>query len=174
MKRKFHYHMGPTNSGKTKNALEILKKARTGCYLSPLRLLAMEVHTQLSQGSQDPETGFWEDGVVCNLKTGPLKHMIGGATHSASTIEMLDFDQEFDVAVIDEIQLINDPTRGHNWTNAVLGLKAHEIHLCGDERAFSIIQHLLSKTEDELHVHQYGRLSSLKADDENFKNWNDL
>lgn len=50
-KRKFHYHMGPTNSGKTKHALEILKKAKTGCYLAPLRLLAMEVHQQLSTKS---------------------------------------------------------------------------------------------------------------------------
>ena len=39
--RKFHYHLGPTNSGKTRHALEILKRAKTGCYLSPLRLLAI-------------------------------------------------------------------------------------------------------------------------------------
>jgi hypothetical protein len=52
---------------------------------------------------------------VCNLKTGPLKQHYGGATHSSSTIEMSDFDRDYDVAVIDEIQLINDPHRGHNW-----------------------------------------------------------
>lgn len=49
---------------------------------------------------------------------------------------MMDLENEYDVAVIDEIQMINDPQRGHNWTNAVLGLKANEVHLCGDERAF--------------------------------------
>jgi hypothetical protein len=70
--RKFHYHMGPTNSGKTKNALDHLRKAQTGCYLSPLRLLAMEVQ-QLLQESHKNEHGYFEDGVVCNVRTGPHK-----------------------------------------------------------------------------------------------------
>ena len=40
MKRKFILHIGPTNSGKTYNALERLKTAESGVYLGPLRLLA--------------------------------------------------------------------------------------------------------------------------------------
>jgi ATP-dependent RNA helicase SUPV3L1/SUV3 len=95
--------MGPTNSGKTKHALEILKKAETGCYLAPLRLLAMEVHSLLGQSSKDMETGLWSDGVVCNLKTGPLRERNAHATHMACTIEMQDLDNEYDVAVVDEI-----------------------------------------------------------------------
>jgi ATP-dependent RNA helicase SUPV3L1/SUV3 len=66
---------------------------------------------------------------------------------------MADYEKEFEVACIDEIQLINDPKRGNHWTNAVLGLKAKEIHLCGDERALDIISFLLEKTGDELIVH---------------------
>ena len=46
-KRQFHFHMGPTNSGKTKTALDYLRKAKTGCYLSPLRLLALEIQQLL-------------------------------------------------------------------------------------------------------------------------------
>ena len=38
-----------------------------------------------------------------------------------------------DLCVIDEIQMIADPLRGSVWTNAVLGVLAHEIHLCGEE-----------------------------------------
>ncbi len=41
--RKVHFHVGPTNSGKTREALEILKKAKTGVYCAPLRLLAWEI-----------------------------------------------------------------------------------------------------------------------------------
>ena len=52
---------------------------------------------------------------------------------------MLNIDKEYDVAVLDEIQMISDPLRGHNWTRAVLGLKAKEIHLCGDESALKVI-----------------------------------
>jgi ATP-dependent RNA helicase SUPV3L1/SUV3 len=43
MKRKIYYHMGPTNSGKTFEALTNLAKAKNGIYCAPLRLLAWEV-----------------------------------------------------------------------------------------------------------------------------------
>jgi len=35
--------MGPTNSGKTKHAIEALLQAKKGLYLAPLRLLAWEI-----------------------------------------------------------------------------------------------------------------------------------
>lgn len=57
--RRIVYHMGPTNSGKTKNALDALAKAECGVYLAPLRLLAWEVSDALN-----------ERGAVCNLRTG--------------------------------------------------------------------------------------------------------
>jgi ATP-dependent RNA helicase SUPV3L1/SUV3 len=34
--------MGPTNSGKTKNAIDALAQAKKGLYLAPLRLLSWE------------------------------------------------------------------------------------------------------------------------------------
>ncbi len=43
MKRKIFYHMGPTNSGKTYEALTSLARAKNGIYCAPLRLLAWEV-----------------------------------------------------------------------------------------------------------------------------------
>jgi ATP-dependent RNA helicase SUPV3L1/SUV3 len=43
IKRKIFYHMGPTNSGKTYEALTKLAKAKNGIYCAPLRLLAWEV-----------------------------------------------------------------------------------------------------------------------------------
>jgi ATP-dependent RNA helicase SUPV3L1/SUV3 len=59
MKRKIVYHMGATNSGKTKNAIDALANAKNGIYLAPLRLLAWEVHETLTNR-----------GKVCNLMTG--------------------------------------------------------------------------------------------------------
>ena len=44
MKRKFILHIGPTNCGKTYQALERLREAQNGVYLGPLRLLALEVY----------------------------------------------------------------------------------------------------------------------------------
>jgi hypothetical protein len=42
-KRTIYYHSGPTNSGKTSEALKKLAEANTGIYCAPLRLLAWEV-----------------------------------------------------------------------------------------------------------------------------------
>ncbi|VDN35253.1 unnamed protein product [Gongylonema pulchrum] len=41
--RKIHFHAGPTNSGKTYEALQRFYEAKTGFYCGPLRLLANEV-----------------------------------------------------------------------------------------------------------------------------------
>ena len=42
-KRVIYYHSGPTNSGKTTEALKKLADSNTGIYCAPLRLLAWEV-----------------------------------------------------------------------------------------------------------------------------------
>lgn len=70
--------------------------------------------------------------------------------------------------------MINDIYRGHNWTNAVLGIKAKEVHLCGDERALDLIIKLLKETGDTLEVHEYERLSKLKVQNEQFVPMKDL
>ena len=100
--------------------------------------------------------------------------MFKDATHTSSTIEMLSVTDEYDVAVIDEVQMIEEPRRGHNWTNAILGLKAKEIHLCGDERSLKILEYLLGHTGDKLQVHEYGRLSKLGVDKEAFQDYDQL
>ena len=47
MERHFILHIGPTNSGKTFQALQRLKQAYHGIYLGPLRLLALEVYDSI-------------------------------------------------------------------------------------------------------------------------------
>ena len=78
---------------------------------------------------------------------------------------MASYNKEYDVAIIDEIQMLSDPRRGHNWTNALFGIKAKEIHLCGDERALELVRNLIKRTKEDLIVHEYARFSRLKADD---------
>ena len=48
MTRHFILHIGPTNSGKTHQALQRLKQAYHGIYLGPLRLLALEVYDRMT------------------------------------------------------------------------------------------------------------------------------
>lgn len=119
-RREHHFYVGPTNSGKTYRALETLRQAKSGVYLAPLRLLAMEVRDRLMQA-----------GVPCNLVTGEERLMVPGAQHTASTIEMMRPDLVVDVAVIDEIQMLIDPDRGSAWTAALLGVPAKQVFICG-------------------------------------------
>ena len=70
--------------------------------------------------------------------------------------------------------MIDNNFRGHNWTNALLGIKAKEVHLCGDERALNLVIKLLEKTGDTLEVHEYERLSKLSVQTKEFKPMKDL
>ena len=74
--------VGPPNSGKSYFAFEQLARARTGAYLAPLRLLALEGRDALAAR-----------GVACDLLTGEDVESEAGATHVSSTIEMLDTQQ---------------------------------------------------------------------------------
>ena len=74
-----------------------MAQAETGIYLAPLRLLAWEVADKLK-----------EQGVKCSLVTGQERDENENDTHRSSTIEICDFNKAYDVAVIDEIQMICD------------------------------------------------------------------
>ncbi|MDB5898853.1 MAG: helicase [Ramlibacter sp.] len=118
--RRIHFRLGPTNSGKTHDALEALKKASSGVYLAPLRLLAMEVRDRLVA-----------HGIPCNLLTGEEHDLMEGARHTACTVEMMNPEREVEVAVVDEIQMLQDPGRGWAWTSALVGAPARDVFVCG-------------------------------------------
>jgi len=154
MKRKVTYHAGPTNSGKTYNALKALKESWSGVYCGPLRLLALEVYESLNL-----------DGTPCSLLTGQERRLTPFATHIASTVEMLNMEDRVDCAVIDEIQLIGDEFRGASWTRAVLGVPAEHLHLCGDPSAVPVVSALCAITGDSFEVKSYNRLTSISPQD---------
>ncbi|KAI9152203.1 ATP-dependent RNA helicase suv3 [Paramyrothecium foliicola] len=156
MQRTIHAHVGPTNSGKTYNAIKALENSKRGVYAGPLRLLANEVYQRLNS-----------KGFPCALLTGEEVRIPEDTDQyfTSCTVEMTPFNQEFDVAVIDEIQMIADPHRGMAWTSAVLGVQAKEVHVCGEERTVGIIQALCASTGDKCVVHRYERLSPLETMD---------
>lgn len=158
MKRKIIYHAGPTNSGKTYNALQRLIAANKGVYAGPLRLLALEIYERLNM-----------EGTYTSLLTGQEKRRMPFSTHVACTVEMLNLNDPLDVAVIDEIQLIGDSFRGHAWTRAVMGAPAKEIHVCGDPSAIPAIQKLCDISGDDFELKTYERLSPLKVCDESIQ-----
>jgi ATP-dependent RNA helicase SUPV3L1/SUV3 len=154
LQRKVHLHVGPTNSGKTYHALQRLEQAESGLYAGPLRLLAHEVYSRLNA-----------KGKPCSLITGEERRFPEGPTPTMSscTVEMVPLNTEVEVAVIDEIQMISDGFRGWAWTQAFLGVRAREIHICGELRTIPLIQNLCKLMGDELTVHRYERLTPLEC-----------
>lgn len=158
-RRKIIFHAGPTNSGKTYQALERLKEAKRGLYLGPLRLLAAEIYETLTS-----------EGIYCNLYTGQEKREIPFATHGAATVEMASVVDDFDVVVIDEIQMIADLERGYAWTRALIGSRCKEIHVCGGAEAEPILKKLAAACGDELEIKRYRRFSPLMVEKKSLAN----
>lgn len=150
MNRKIIYHMGPTNSGKTYHAIEALCKAKKGCYLAPLRLLASELFDTMNS-----------KGVKTTLLTGEEVIDMPDATHFSSTIEMAKLQTKFDCCVIDEVQMLTDPQRGWAWTRALVNMQADEIHICGDHSVLELVKKILVLCGDTLEIKEYTRMTEL-------------
>lgn len=162
MKRKIYIHLGDTNTGKTYNAVERLKTAKKGVYLSPLRILALENYDKLNN-----------EGIVCDLMTGEEEIIKENSTHVSCTIEKVNLKQSYDIAVIDEIQMISDTQRGIAWSRAVLGLRCNEIHICGAMNAKELLIKILADCEDDYEIKEYHRNIPLLVESKNFS-YNDV
>ncbi|KAK0429328.1 hypothetical protein QR680_011322 [Steinernema hermaphroditum] len=152
--RKIVFHAGPTNSGKTYQALQRFTNAKSGVYCGPLKLLASEVFQKTNTL-----------GVNCDLVTGEERLFAidnyHPSAHLSSTVEMLSTQMKIDVAVIDEIQMLRDEQRGWAWTRALLGVVADEVHLCGEKAAVPVVRELLDPIGEHVEVFEYERKSSL-------------
>jgi len=150
MRRKLTLHIGPTNSGKTYQAMKKLQEADTGYYLAPLRLLALEGYETLK--------GL---GIESSLITGEEQILDDEATHISSTIEMLNFEVDVDVCVIDEVQMIDDRDRGWAWANAIIGTPAKEIIMTGSVNSKEAVIALAEYLGEELEIVEFERKNPL-------------
>ena len=151
LNRKLYFYVGPTNSGKTYEAMQELKKAHCGLYLAPLRLLALEGY----EGLRDCK-------VDTSLITGEEQLLNDEATHVCSTIEMIDFDLDVDVAVIDEVQMLDDADRGLAWVNAIIGCPAKKIIMTGSVNALEAVKKIAVYLNEELEVVKFKRKNDLE------------
>lgn len=151
MTREVHLHIGPTNSGKTYAAMQRMLSARSGVYCAPLRLMALECYDNLKDA-----------GVPASLVTGETISIDPAANHVACTIEMANTERPVDVAIVDEVQMILDEQRGWAWTQALVGLPAKELHLCGSPEIEQIVHNIFQRTNEEVIVHRYERLCPLE------------
>lgn len=148
--RKLQFFAGPTNSGKTHAAIEHLTRAATGVYLAPLRLLAHEVGETLRS-----------KGLVAGIQTGEERDIPDGATHLACTIETLEPEREWEVAVIDEAQMLDDPDRGWAWVHAIVGVPAKTVIIVGAAATGPAVAKLAEMLREPLQVVEFQRLHPL-------------
>lgn len=148
--RVFVLHVGPTNSGKTYDAIEDMKKYTPGTYLGPLRLLALEMYDKINAS-----------GIPCSMITGEESLITEGAEVVSSTIELCDTRTHFKTAVIDEAQLIADPFRGASWLKAICLVNADVVHICIAPEALNYITKLVESFGAQYSVQYHERLAPL-------------
>ena len=153
LNRKLYFYVGPTNSGKTYTAIQQMKKADTGTYLAPLRLLALENFEYLKSND-----------TPASLVTGEEEIYDEDAGHICSTIEMINFNLAVDVCVIDEVQMLDDDDRGWAWVNAILGSPAHKVIMTGSVNTLDIIKKIATYLGEELEIVKFKRINPLKVD----------
>src|SRR5438132_7420868 len=127
-------HLGPTNSGKTHDALRFLVENGRGVYAAPLRMLAQEAHRRLAEGLGD--------GV--GLVTGE-ERVNPNAPIICCTAEMAPMRGE--TLVLDEVQWAEDEERGSAWTRLMLGGEYRHILLLGAVEALPLVRNAFSQVE---------------------------
>ena len=149
MKRRLTLLVGPTNSGKTHRALELVSEASSSQVLSPLRLLALEHRDAMNAR-----------GLRSGLVTGE-ERVDQDAPHVARTIETVDLGRRTEIAVIDEIQMLDDRARGWAWTQALFGVPADHVVLTGSPTAIPVVSRIAEELGEDLTIERFERKNEL-------------
>jgi len=128
--------LGPTNTGKTYYAIERLAAHKSGIIGLPLRLLTREVYDKMV------------------LKVGPSRvAMITGEEriipdnpkYWVCTVESMPMNIPVEFMAVDEIQLIDDPERGHIFTDRILNARGmSETLFMGSSISKKVIKKLIN------------------------------
>lgn len=150
---KYIIHIGPTNSGKTYNAiLDLVENG--GTYLAPLRLLAWEIYEKVRN----------EKNIPCSLITGEERIIDVNSIITSSTIEMFDYNKFYETIVIDECFMLSDKDRGKSWFKAITMGNAKKIHLIANNESEFIIKKILSNIgRTNIEIKKYDRLVPLEV-----------
>jgi ATP-dependent RNA helicase SUPV3L1/SUV3 len=139
-------HLGPTNSGKSHDAMAHLAEVGAGTYAAPLRLLAREAYERLAARRPPGEVG---------LLTGE-ERLHTGAPILCCTTELA--PRRGEVLVLDEVHWADDPDRGWAWGRLLAGAAYRHIRLVG---APNVERLLRSAFGEALDVRRHQRLVPL-------------
>ncbi|MHB9860041.1 DUF6397 family protein [Streptomyces sp. YIM S03343] len=151
------FHLGPTNSGKTHDAVALLaaraEAGRTGVYAAPLRMLAFEVYERLCSRLGAERVG---------LRTGE-EYRNPDAPVLCCTAEAAPTDGDF--LVVDEAHWLADEGRGHAWTLLLLSGAHTEVHVCAAPEAEDLLRKLFAPGAD-ITVLRHARHGTLSRTEE--------
>jgi len=127
--------LGPTNTGKTRYAIERMLARADGIIGLPLRLLAREVY--------DTVVALRGPGAAA-LITGEERIEPRHAKYYICTVEAMPLDRMVDFVAVDEIQMCADPERGHIFTHRLLHARGrYETLFLGSDAARARIASLV-------------------------------
>ena len=142
--------LGPTNTGKTHDAIEKMLEFKSGIFGLPLRLLAREVYEKCIKKIDLNKVA---------LVTGEEKIIPNSADYFICTVESMPKDKIVDFVAIDEIQMCADKERGHIFTDRLLYARGEKLTMfLGSQVMKKIIYNLLDKV-DFLKKERFSRLS---------------
>ena len=131
--------LGPTNTGKTHEAIDKMLEFNTGIFGLPLRLLAREVYEKCVNKIGDQNVA---------LITGEEKIIPNSAKFFICTVESMPKDKIVDFVAIDEIQMCADKERGHIFTERLLNARGENMTmLLGSQVMKNIIHDLIEDVE---------------------------
>jgi len=131
--------LGPTNTGKTHDAIERMMEFESGIFGLPLRLLAREVYEKCVR-----KIGLNKVALI----TGEEKIIPNSASFFICTVESMPKDKAVDFVAVDEIQMCTDKERGHIFTDRLLYARGEELTMfLGSQVMKNIISDLVEEVE---------------------------
>jgi len=131
--------LGPTNTGKTHDAIEKMLEFESGIFGLPLRLLAREVYEKCVK-----KIGLNKVALI----TGEEKIIPNSADFFICTVESMPKDKVVDFVAIDEIQMCADKERGHIFTDRLLNARGEKLTMfLGSQIMKNIIHNLVGEVE---------------------------
>ena len=131
--------LGPTNTGKTHEAIEKMLEFESGIFGLPLRLLAREVYEKCVK-----KIGLNKVALI----TGEEKIIPNSAEFFICTVESMPKDKTVDFVAIDEIQMCADSERGHIFTERLLYSRGEKLTMfLGSQIMKNMIYNLVDGVE---------------------------
>ena len=148
-KNKITAVLGPTNTGKTYQAIETMLGFESGMMGFPLRLLAREVYDKIIKKINPSQVA---------LITGEEKIIPPNAKYYLCTVESMPIDKNLEFVAVDEIQMCTDNERGHIFTDRLLNLRGEKLTMF---LGASTIKNIISKLDEDTEFINKNRLSNL-------------